>query len=382
MSLLELQPLPGPTTLAPPPLVEVATIVVLRGGGLGDLVMALPALQALRGRYPRAALTLLGTVAHARLLAGRPGPVDEVLALPVIPGVHEPPGFAADPVATAQFVRQLRGRGFDLAVQLHGGGRWSNPLLHQLAAGCTVGSQTDDAQPLDRSVPFRYYHHETLRALEVVGLVGATAAELQPTLAVLDSDLAAADAVMAGLPRPVLAVHPGASDARRRWPCVRFAQVTAALVNDGCGALVLGTPAESELVHGVVSATRRRLPRALRTSVRALPATMDEPQLVGVLARSAALLGNDSGPRHLAGALDTATVAVYWAGNLINAGPLRPARHRVHIGWTVQCPVCGRPCADATGYHRCEHDVSFVAEVEPGAVLADLRCLLSGSRDG
>ncbi|HEY0639005.1 MAG TPA: glycosyltransferase family 9 protein, partial [Pseudonocardiaceae bacterium] len=68
---------------------EVRRVVVLRGGGLGDLVMVLPAIEALRAHYPAAAITLLGTPGHARLLAGRPGPVSEVLPLPVARGVHE-----------------------------------------------------------------------------------------------------------------------------------------------------------------------------------------------------------------------------------------------------------------------------------------------------
>ena len=47
---------------------DVARIAVLRGGGLGDLVFALPAIAALRSAYPGATITLLGSAAHAALL--------------------------------------------------------------------------------------------------------------------------------------------------------------------------------------------------------------------------------------------------------------------------------------------------------------------------
>ncbi len=68
---------------------DVARIAVLRGGGIGDLVGALPALAALRGAYPEASITLLGTPSHAALLEGRPGsPVDETVVLPAHPGVR------------------------------------------------------------------------------------------------------------------------------------------------------------------------------------------------------------------------------------------------------------------------------------------------------
>src|SRR5204863_515626 len=60
----------------------VARIAVLRANGIGDLIFALPALDALRAAYPTATITLLGLAHHAELLAGRPSPVDDVVVLP------------------------------------------------------------------------------------------------------------------------------------------------------------------------------------------------------------------------------------------------------------------------------------------------------------
>ena len=56
----------------------VERIAVLRANRLGDLVLALPALTALRTAYPRAEITLLGAGWHPRLLDGRPGLWDRV----------------------------------------------------------------------------------------------------------------------------------------------------------------------------------------------------------------------------------------------------------------------------------------------------------------
>lgn len=53
------------------------------------------------------------------------------------------------------------------------------------------------------------------------------------------------------------------------------------------------------------------------------------------------MVGNDSGPRHLAQAVGTPTVGVYWIGNVINAGAIGRTLHRVHFSWVSQCPVCG-----------------------------------------
>ncbi|MBF6243378.1 hypothetical protein IU471_07250 [Nocardia elegans] len=62
---------------------DVRRIVVLRGGTLGDLLYAMPALYALAAACPGAVITPLGSAPHAELLRDRPGPVDEVAVLPV-----------------------------------------------------------------------------------------------------------------------------------------------------------------------------------------------------------------------------------------------------------------------------------------------------------
>jgi len=71
------------------------------------------------------------------------------------------------------------------------------------------------------------------------------------------------------------------------------------------------------------------------------------------------------------------TVSIFWFGNLINAGPLGRGRHRAHLSWTTHCPVCGRDSTQV-GWTapRCEHDVSFVADVPADPVHADVARLL------
>lgn len=345
---------------------EVRRIAVLRGGGLGDLLFAMPALHALAAAYPDAEIVLLGTPGHAELLDGRPGPVTEVLPVPPAKGVFEPPGAPLDGGELDVFVRKVRRQPVDLGVQLHGGGRWSNPLLRRLEPRWSVGCRSADAAPLTRTVPYRYYQHEVMRALEVVGLAGAPPVVLEPELAVTSADLAAADEVVRGLPDPVVALHPGATDPRRRWPAERFSEIATRCAERGCGVVVLGSPAERELVEQVAGGARG--------PVTAL-SSLGLPAVCGVLAGSRVLVGNDSGLRHLAQAVGTATVGVYWMGNVINAGPLGRRQDRVLIAWTTACPVCGRDCT-REDLPRCAHDVSFVGSVATGSVWAEVEDLL------
>jgi hypothetical protein len=67
----------------------------------------------------------------------------------------------------------------------------------------------------------------------------------------------------------------------------------------------------------------------------------------------------------------TATVGIFWIGNLLSWGPLYRARHLVFAAQTDRCPRCGLAIIDGLPRHgseRCSHEVSFVAEVDPARV--------------
>lgn len=74
----------------------------------------------------------------------------------------------------------------------------SSPLLDSLGVRRTVGGRDVGAPQLDRSIPFRHLQHETLRGLEIVGLVGVSPVGLVSSLSVMPSDRrVAADAMAA-----------------------------------------------------------------------------------------------------------------------------------------------------------------------------------------
>jgi ADP-heptose:LPS heptosyltransferase len=343
---------------------DIAKIAVLRGGGLGDLMFALPAVAALRAAYPQSSLTLLGTPLHRELLNSTDGPVQDVRVLPFAEGVRPGPEDAAD---VERFIAAMVSEKFDLAIQLHGGGRFSNPFLLRLGARYSAGLRTADAAELDRSVPYVYYQHEPLRALEVAGLVGAPPVALEAELRPLPEFAAQAERLAGPGASPIVAIHPGASDPRRRWPAELFGKVAAACVADGCRVIVVGAAEDKDLASQVVDAACSR-------EVTSLAGQLDLGTLAALLTRCSVLLGNDSGPRHLAQALGTPTVGLYWVGNLINAGPLGRSLHRAHLAWTTHCPECGSDLTQV-GYTsvRCPHDPSLLASIRPEDVLADIR---------
>ncbi|MFF2314916.1 glycosyltransferase family 9 protein [Arthrobacter sp. NPDC058097] len=364
----------------------ISRIAVLRGGGLGDLMFALPAVAALKAAYPDARVTLLCTPIQAELLSQTVGPADETVILPFAEGVRPGP---EDHHELDRFFAAMRARNFDLAVQLHGGGRYSNPFLLRLGARHTVGTRTPDAVPLERTVPYLYYQHEPLRALEVAGFAGAAPRELEARLQVLpefhqqlEQDLPLGDGGPGnGAPgdHRVLVIHPGATDPRRRWPAERFAAVARRAADEGFRVVVVGDSSEKELAETVVELAVGDSGSA-HPAIESLAGKLSLGELAALLASSSVVVANDSGPRHLAQALGTPTVGVYWAGNAINAAPLGRSLHRVRLGWATRCEVCGVDITQV-GWTapRCPHDESTVKAVEPSEVYEDVLQLTATS---
>lgn len=340
----------------------VRRIAVLRAQGLGDTVFVLPALAALRAAYPGAHVTLLGGPLQRALLEGR-GVVDEVFVLPTIEGVTAPEGAPTDSSAVEAAVATLRVRCFDLALQLHGGGRYSNRLVSRLNARMTAGCATPDAVPLDRSMPHAYYQNEVERWLEVVSLVGATRLESEPHLLLTPRDLDEAATVLGDGREPVVTLHPGAGDPRRRWPLDRFVEVGHAVAEAGARVVLVGSEADQPSTAVLSNALPGSTDAAGRVGLGGL---------AGVLAAASVHVGNDSGPLHLARAVGTRTVGIFWCANLINAAALGRRRHRVAAAWNLDCPRCGARSID----ERCPHDDSYVAEVAAHEVIRETLALL------
>jgi ADP-heptose:LPS heptosyltransferase len=340
---------------------DVRRLAVLRANGLGDYIVAEPALAALRAAYPDAEVTLLGARHHVALLEGRPAPVDRVVTVPLMPGVRAGDGPDAGEDEVEAWCAEQRAYGYDLAVQLHGGGRNSNALLLRLGARVTAGSATPDAPRPDRWVPYWPYQHDVVRWLEVAAAAGAGSTRLEPHLAVTPGDVAASHAVVPAGGAPLLVVHPGATDARRCYPEERLGAIAQDLADRDARVVVVGGSSDAERVVRVVS--------GMRTTPETVVGTLELPGLIGLLSRATMMLGNDSGPRHLAGAVGTPTVAVFTYANLADVAPLTRTWHRVLVSWHGGCQVCGLRVLEGWCGHGASatHDVD-VAEVREAAL--------------
>lgn len=347
---------------------EVRRIAVLRANAVGDLVVALPALAALRRSYPQARISLLGREWHAAFLRERPSPVDEVIVLPDSLSL----GAADHWVQAGCFLAQMQARRFDIAVQLHGGGRYSNRFIHAMGARVSAGLWVPGAQVLDRILPYRQPHSEVLRLLEAVALVGASGCDVEPRLAVTAADHEEAAGALGddGDTRPLLVLQPGCQDPRRAWPAEAFATVGDHFAARGARVVLNGTLAEAAILD--------RVRAAMAEPVLALAGQLSLGGLLGLLRRSRLLVSNDTGTAHLARAIDLPSVTICWIGNLATYGPMGSAHQAVALSWQLHCPRCGR--LNVT--ERCAHNDSFVEAVPTDEVLCLAKALWSTADRG
>jgi ADP-heptose:LPS heptosyltransferase len=339
-------------------------VAVLRANALGDFLFTLPALEALRNAYPHAEIVLLAKAWHAVFLSHRPTPIDRVVIIPPYIGVSAEPGTPENQAELEQFFDQLAREHFDIALQVQGGGDYSNPFMKRLHARVSAGLKAETAEPLDRWVPFSYFQPEIMRYLEVVGLVGATPVTVEPSIVVTEADRAEANTIVSLRQQPLVALHPGASDVRRRWPAQKFAQVGDALAAYGARIIVTGVQAEREVVAEVM--------RGMHAQAQDVCGQLSLNGLAGLLAQCSLVVANDTGPLHLAYAVETPSVGIYWAYNALTAGEMMRAQHRPLITWRMCCPVCGHD----NSWGRCQHQVSFVADIQPEAVINAAKELL------
>jgi ADP-heptose:LPS heptosyltransferase len=349
-------------------------IGVLQAKALGDFIVTLPALEAIRETYPEAELVLLGKPWVKEFLNARPSTVDRVIAIPILAGVNDtvetkgrvPDASSGSGSAEVElFCKTMHAERFDVVIHMQGDGKAVNPFINKLGASLTVGMRNHPAEPVDRSIPYVHYQSEILRNLEIAALIGARPTGLEPHVHVTEADEQEAASITEIVnSHPYVVIHAGADDLRRLWPACKFADVADSLAARGYEVVLTGTPREEGIVAEVMKVMKH-------TAVPCTSLTLGA--LAALLQKSALVISNDTGPLHLARAVGAQTVGIFWAPNVLNWGPANRTRHRLAISWQLECPRCRiRPVSPwpflpiTAG---CEHAYSFVESVSVAEVL-------------
>ncbi|HEY8549216.1 MAG TPA: lipopolysaccharide heptosyltransferase II [Vicinamibacterales bacterium] len=328
-------------------------LVVRVPNWLGDIVMALPAIAAIRAAHPGAHLALAGPAAFAPFCAAIAG-VDHVVGL-TGKGIR----------ALGTHARQLAEGRFDRAILL------TNSFASALAvkrAGIPErwGYRRDLRGPLlTRAVrptrPSGESRHHSRYYLRLVEALGIPAVAGEWTVTPPDDALSRADALLAEAGytggEPLVAFAPGAAYGyAKRWPPGRVAEAIAALTADGVRVAIVGAASDRPTARAIQSAL---VPRRPSVPVVDLVGRTDLLALMGVLARSRVVVSNDSGAMHVASAVGRPVVAVFGPTDERATAPLGTHAIVRHDVWCRPCLL--RECPID---HRCLRGVTAGQVVE------------------
>jgi ADP-heptose:LPS heptosyltransferase len=342
---------------------EPRRIAVFRALQLGDMLCAVPALRALRRHCPHARITLIGLDSARPFVQRFHRDIDELLIFPGIPAFPEQP---ARPEALPGFYREAQARDFDLALQMHGSGVLSLPIVRALGARQHAGfvPGPDMARP-GRLMPWPDHLPEPLRYTALMRLLGVPVDSEALEMPLDDGDLREARDVARACgidPAATIFIHPGARLRSRRWPVERYAQVAQALARQGWRIAVTGSSAERELTAEVAGAAgAAAVDLADRTSLGGLAA---------LLARAPLLICNDTGVSHIAAAVGTRSVVIASGSDTQRWAPLDHVRHTVLADY----PPC-RPC----GHDLCPVGHVCALNVSVAMVLRAVEQQLAGA---
>lgn len=294
-------------------------IAVFRALQLGDLLVAVPALRALRHAVPRAEITLIG-LPWAEEFARRFGHLlDGFIPFPGHPALPErEPDIAAWP----DFLAEVTARRFDLAIQLHGSGEVTNPIVALFGARNLAGFVSPNGWRPGISLPYPDNLPEVERLVALVEALGVPVHDRRLEFPLIEADYQALDRAAPGLRTNRLVVlHPGARAADRRWPPAAFAAVGSELTRHGFDVCITGTASERPVTDAVA--------RAMGAPALDLTGKTSLGALAALLSRAKLLVSNDTGVAHLASALRVPSVVIYSASDPARWAPGDPALHTV-----------------------------------------------------
>lgn len=306
--------------MSPPPLPEptqVGKILVRSTNWIGDVVLISPALAALRRRYPAARIEVVAVPQVAAALQGNPA-VDEVI-------LFDRRGADRGAAGLLRAAGRLRRRGYDMAVLFQ---KAVGAALMARLAGVPVriglasdrrGALLTHAVPLTPDLA-RRHHLEIF--LEVARAAGCDASDRTLFFPVSGEARAWAAAFLEerGASRfPLLAaLHVGASKRPRAWHAERFAEAARRIGEaHGAGFVLLGGKGDAaDLAPAASVLGERALDASGLTTL---------PRMAALIERCRLLVGNDSGPMHVAAALGVPVVAVFGPGDPGRTAPYVPA---------------------------------------------------------
>lgn len=267
-------------------------ILVIRGGAIGDFVLTLPGLRAVRERYPRAHIEILGhkqitALAEHRFYADATRSIDDALPSLLFVG-----GSTLPPTVRKYFAT------FDVVISYLSD---RQRIVEENIMRCGLRRYLA-ALPRASGADARSAAEQLSDSLRQIGInVTNFAAKLYPS----QRDRQVARELLSSLPKPLVAIHPGSGSPQKNWPIENWSQLGADLL-DGriCRSLIVvtGEADRSQLAH---------LQSAWRGQNVHFAAGRPLPELAAMIERCSVFIGHDSGISHIAAAVGTSSLLLF-----------------------------------------------------------------------
>ena len=325
---------------------DIDKILIIRTDGIGDLLNSTPAIALLRQNYPSAEITVLASSLNAPVLVGNPD-VDKVIEF-------DRRGKHRKLSDQGHFIRGLRRERYDLVVAMQTAAL-SNFFAFLTGATFRIGRyQKRFKSTLTHAWRGRYRKgetHETDRNLDLVRLICQGESERKLVFNLLPDEIRTAETCLESLGISkgtfLVGMHPGGSSFDKRWPEKQYAALADRLVQQyNATILIFHGPDEEELTDNIQESMQSKALVHAPETIRGLGAMLSCCDM---------FVCNDSGPMHLAAALDIPTTAIFgptdhvaWEPMSGNANVVRRdmpcwpcSAHKCKIGWecTKKLPI-------------------------------------------
>jgi ADP-heptose:LPS heptosyltransferase len=264
-------------------------ILVIKHSALGDMILSLPLLRAIRRHHPGEHIVLLTTAPYADLVR-RSGLADDIW-------IDTRPKLWHVGV-TWQLIGRIRDAGFTRVYDLQGSQRtkWYYRLLRLAGARPEwVGNVPGCAYHIPDPTEPMHITELRRRQLALVGI---------PDPGLPDLDFLQSDIAHFRLPARCVLLVPGGAPHRpaKRWPAERFAALGRRLLDEGLTPVLIGRAAERAEIDTIKAGCPAAIDLCEQTSIADLAA----------LGRHAALaIGNDTGPMHIIAASGCPSLVLY-----------------------------------------------------------------------
>ena len=310
-------------------------VVFIQLSALGDTILAIPTIRAIRNAFPNAEFTMLASPTNLNYLKHCPY-IDKRI-----------PFRTPEP----RMLAQLRQEGFDWAIDLEHWPRLSTLLAYASRAPMRIGFRTKGQHRhflFTHAVPHTARRHEVRNFLDLATRLGCPTLEFGLEVWYGEAERVwvqhtlTQEAVSRKL--PIFVLHPEAGrrdEPRRRWPVERYIALADTLVaRYGAQIILTGAPGEVAVSQEIAERTKHRaVMLAGRTDVN---------QLAALFAEAALVISGNCGPMHLAAAAGTRVIGLHGPTNFAQWGPWH------HNAGVVVAQVPCSPCLNLGFEYGCQ----------------------------